>query len=164
MNFLRLKSYTNKVKIEDYLEGKTGNRNNRQIILEEILMLWLANGNPAYMQYGELFDDSSLAHTSSYLLLIQTARSFFKEQPVFGPEKTDLLSMFKKPVEASPYSLIGQLEYIRNKWGYLLGSLLARLLGSIDLIKEESKAVFAGPGPCTDTGLSDHQPDDRPGK
>ncbi len=134
--------------VEDYLNGKTGNRDNRQIVLEEIIMLWLSNINPAYMQYGELFDDTNLAHTSSYLLLIQSTGSFFKEQPVFGPENLDLLAMFHKPVEVSPYSLTGQLEYIRNKWGFLLGPLLTKLLGGIDLIKEETKAVFAGPGPA----------------
>jgi glycosidase len=45
-----------------------------------------------------------------------------------------------------PNSLAGQLEYIRRKWGYLIGEYLYRLLSSIDLIKEETKAVFTGPG------------------
>lgn len=140
--------YSGKVTVDNYLDGLTEGRSNRQIVLEEILMLWQSNNNPAFMQYGELFDDTSLAHSSVYPQLIQAARAFFKGQPVFGPDKTDLLDMFHKPVEASPYSLTGQLEYIRNKWGYLLGSLLTRLLGGLDLIKEEEKAVFAGPGPA----------------
>jgi glycosidase len=140
--------YKDQVPIEIYLAGKTADRDNRHIVLEEILMLWLTNINPAYMQYSELFDDTELAHSSSYSSLIQVSRAFFKEQPLFGPETTDLLSMLHKPVEAAPYSLSGQLEYIRLNWAGLLGSLLSRLLSALDFIKEETKAIFAGPGPA----------------
>jgi glycosidase len=140
--------YKDQVPIEIYLAGKTAGRDNRQIVLEEILMLWLTNINPAYMQYSELFDDADLAHTSSYSSLIQVARTFFNEQPYFGPEKTDFLSMLHKPVEAAPYSLTGQLEYIRLNWAGLLGALLSRLLSALDFINEETKNIFSGPGPA----------------
>ncbi len=140
--------YKGQVPIEIYLAGKTADRDNRHIVLEEILMLWLTNINPAYMQYSELFDDTELAHSSSYSSLIQVSRAFFKEQPLFGPGTTDLLSMLNKPVEAAPYSLTGQLEYIRTNWASLLGSLLSRLLSALDFINEETKAIFAGPGPA----------------
>ncbi len=140
--------YKDQVPIDIYLAGKTAERDNRHIVLEEILMLWLTNINPAYMQYSELFDDADLAHTSSYNSLIQVARAFFKEQPFFGPEKTDLLLLLHKPVEVAPYSLTGQLEYIRTNWASLLGSLLSRLLSALDFINEETKAIFAGPGPA----------------
>ncbi len=46
-----------------------------------------------------------------------------------------------------PHSLAGQLEYILAHWGFLLGKFLYRLLGSLDLIKEEEKAIFGGSGP-----------------
>ncbi|MGB9585824.1 MAG: alpha-amylase family glycosyl hydrolase, partial [Anaerolineales bacterium] len=45
-----------------------------------------------------------------------------------------------------PHSLAGQLEYIRTKWGYLLGDILKRIMTSLDFIKEEEKAVFQGSG------------------
>jgi hypothetical protein len=47
-----------------------------------------------------------------------------------------------------PLSLAGQLQYIREKWAYLLGDYLDRLLGGLDLLKEEEKQAFAGPGPA----------------
>jgi glycosidase len=140
--------YKDQIPIEIYLAGKTAERDNRHIVLEEILMLWLTNINPAYMHYSELFDDADLTHTSSYSALVNAARTFFKEQPFFGPEKADLLSLLHKPVEAAPYSLTGQLEYIRTNWASLLGSLLSRLLSALDFINEETKAIFAGPGPA----------------
>ena len=45
-----------------------------------------------------------------------------------------------------PHSLTGQLEYIRERWGELLGRYLYRLLSSLDLVKEEEKPPFMGPG------------------
>ncbi len=69
--------YKDQVPIEIYLAGKTAERDNRHIVLEEILMLWLTNINPAYMQYSELFDDADLAHTSSYSLVDSSCQSVF---------------------------------------------------------------------------------------
>jgi len=45
-----------------------------------------------------------------------------------------------------PDSITGQLEYIRDYWAALIGDYLYRLLSSLDLIKEENKLSFTGPG------------------
>jgi len=55
--------------------------------------------------------------------------------------------MLRSPAINAPHSLTAQLEFIRQRWGMLLGKYLYRLLGSLDLIKEEEKAIFLGPGP-----------------
>jgi len=55
--------------------------------------------------------------------------------------------MLRSPAIEEPNSITGQLEYIRRKWGALIGDYLYRLLNSLDLIKEETKAIFTGPGP-----------------
>jgi len=39
------------------------------------------------------------------------------------------------------------LEYVRQHWAEFIGQHLYRLLGSLDLIKEEEKLPFFGPGP-----------------
>ena len=75
---------------------------------------------------------------------------FFETQPTFGPDDQNLVDMLRSPAIAVPHSLPGQLEYIREhwgRWGLLLRKYLYRLLGSLDLIKEEEKMVFLGPGP-----------------
>jgi glycosidase len=56
--------------------------------------------------------------------------------------------MLLAPSIAVPHSLSGQLEYIREKWGLLLGKYLFQLLRSLDLIREEEKAIFLGTGPA----------------
>lgn len=52
--------------------------------------------------------------------------------------------MLRSPAIAVPHSLSGQLEYIRQKWASLLGNYLYRLLGSLDLIREEQRMIFIG--------------------
>ena len=54
--------YINQIGVDEYLQGESirpsGKRvSNRQIALEEMLMLWLANMNPAFSPFLELFDD-----------------------------------------------------------------------------------------------------------
>ncbi len=132
-----------------WLEGATGGVPNREIALEEMLMLWLTNANPATAPFMELFDDADLEKGTAYLQIISQLRQFFAEQPRFGPQNQPLVEMLRAPAIAVPHSLSGQLEYILQNWGYLLGKFLYRLLGSLDLIKEEEKMVFLGPGPAT---------------
>jgi len=132
---------------EAYFEGETSGIPNKLIVLEEMLMLWLANVNPAFNPFIELFDDSTLEEQTVYLEMIAQLDQFFHYQPPFGPLKQQLIAMLRSPALASPDSLEGQLEYIRQNWTAILGEHLVRLLSSLDLIKEEIKAVFGGPGP-----------------
>jgi len=128
------------IELETYPEGETAGVPNRQIILEEMLMLWLAKMNPAFSPFIELFDDSHLEKETSYLQIIDELYHFFTTQPVFGPDHQNLIDMLRSPAKAFPHSLSGQLEYIREKWGALLGRYFFLLLRSLDLIKEEEIA------------------------
>lgn len=139
--------YRREVSLDDYLEGETADVPNRQIVLEEMLMLWLANANPAFSPFHELFDDSPLEIETAYPQVIAGLQAFFETQPGFGPDNQNLVDFLRSPVIAFPHSLSGQLEYIRQRWFILLGRYLFRLLSSLDLIQEEEKAIFLGPGP-----------------
>ncbi|MGE5221536.1 MAG: alpha-amylase family glycosyl hydrolase, partial [Omnitrophica WOR_2 bacterium] len=150
--FPPLSVYRREMSIEDYLEGDSeispGVRvSNRQVLLEEMLLLWLANVNPAFSPFMELFDDTTLEKETAYLQVIHSLHTFFESQPPFGPDNHNLVDMLRSPAIAVPHSLSGQLEYIRQRWGFLLGKYLYRLLSSLDLIREEEKAIFLGPGP-----------------
>ncbi len=139
--------YQGKISLKDYLAGETEGVSHYQLALEELLMLWLTNANPAAEPYSELFDDSKLQKTTAYDQIIDGIKVFFKQQPFFGPENQDLVTMLRTPAIVVPQSLSGQLEYIRQHWAKYLGKFLYRLLGSLDLIKEEERAIFTGPGP-----------------
>jgi len=140
--------YRRQVPLEAYVQGETDGVPHRQLLLEEMLMLWLANANAAFSPYLELFDDEALEQTTAYRRIIAELHAFFDTQPPFGPDQQNLVDMLRAPAIAVPHSLAGQLEYIRQRWGHLLGRYLYRLLGSLDLIREEEKPVFGGPGPA----------------
>lgn len=136
--------YKSKLSSQDYLTGSTEGIPNKAVILEELLILWVTNNNPATEPFQELFDDSSLNKNSIYNKIIATLEEYFKTQPFFGPDNQDIVTLLRSPALAVPHSLSGQLEFIRSKWGAFLGSYLYRLLSSLDMIKEEEKAAFTG--------------------
>jgi glycosidase len=146
--FPPLAVYRREISLDDYLESETSGVSQRQIVLEEMLMLWLANANPACAPFLELFDDANLARETAYPQIVAGFYEFFETQPPFGPENQNLIDMLRAPALAHPHSLPAQLESIRRRWGTLLGRYLYQLLGGLDLIQEEEKAIFVGPGPA----------------
>ncbi len=141
--------YKGDVDPDTYLDGVTDGVPHRQITLEELMLLWLENANPAFSPFHELFDDSALETETAYRQVIAAMQEFFATQPTFGPENQSLLEMLRSPAVAVPHSLSGQLAYILERWGYLLDKHLYRLLRGLDLIKEEEKPpAFGGPGPA----------------
>jgi glycosidase len=146
--FPPLAVYRREVVLQDYLDGSIGGVPNKQIALEEMLMLWLANINPAFAPYIELFDDTDLEKNTAYPEIIASLKEFFEAQPKFGPDNLNLIDLLRSPAIAVPHSLSGQLDYMRQRWGSLVGDYIFRLLSSLDLISEEEKAIFQGPGPA----------------
>ena len=139
--------YRGETSVEAYLDSETNGIVNKHIALEEMIMLWINNKNPAVSSFSELFDDSTMKQTTQYRQIIGSIGEFFKEKPYFGPDNQDLITMLRSPAIEEPHSLMGQLEFIRRRWGSLIGEYLYRLLNSIDLIQEENKAIFTGSGP-----------------
>jgi glycosidase len=141
--------YNGEQSIKEYLKESDRGVNNYDITVEELLMTWLANVNPAAVRYREIFDDRPLYSISEYAPLLDSIQMFFKTQPTFGPDDQDLVTMLRTPALQSPDSLTGQLDYIRKNWSSYLGEFLLRLLGSLDLFSEEAKAraMFFTAGP-----------------
>lgn len=119
---------------------------NREITLEEMLMLWLENENPAFSPFLELFDDAILERETAYFQLFAQLYEFFSRQPGFGPNNLNLIDVLLAPARTHPDSLTAQLEFLQKQWGDTLQFILIRLLGGLDLIREEEKPVFVGPG------------------
>jgi hypothetical protein len=131
--------YRRQVDLDEYLRGETAGTPNRQIVLEELLMLWLANANPAFSPFLELFDDSTLKRETTYVRMIDELKAFFATQPPFGPDNLSLIDLLRQPALVSPHSLEGQLDFLRERWGTaLLGDYVYRLLSSLDLIKRSA--------------------------
>ncbi len=139
-----------------YLAGETEGHPNREVALEELLMLWLANANPAFDTFDELFDDADLVERTAYGALIEGLQAFFDGQPGFGPEGLSLIAFLRAPALACPDSLAAQLRYIRSRWGLVLTSFLDRLIVSLDVLHEDEVALWMRmhptPGPAPAVG------------
>jgi glycosidase len=148
---------------EAYLEGQTDGMPNRQIVLEEMLMLWLSNRNPAFGPFLDLFDDTALDQETAYPTIMSSLYAFFSTRPVTGwlaglgagadghgdgqRGSQNLIDILRAPARTAPHSLEAQLSFLQERWGRLLGRYIYRLFASIDMIKEEQKPIFLGPGP-----------------
>ena len=146
-DFPPLPVYQKIYKENEYLAGESNGIANKAAAFEEVLMLWLSNKNPACHPYKELFDDGQLKESTSYLEIIDALHDYFENQPFFGPDNQNLVDMLRSPAIAVPDSLKGQLDYIRSRWGDLLGHYLLKLLGSLNMISEEEHPRGLGPGP-----------------
>ncbi|TVQ38248.1 MAG: alpha-amlyase [Spirochaetaceae bacterium] len=140
--------YQDSTTCEAYLEKLHDGVPGRDLALEELIMLWIENQNPAYAPYAELFPDRDLTSDTAYANIIQGLQDFFADKPAFGPENLTLIETLLAPIKAHPHSLDQQLAYIRRRWSSWIGRYLFRLLRSLDLIAEERKAHFSGAGPA----------------
>ena len=133
-----------------WLHGSTDGRPNREAALEELLMLWIANINPAFKPFQALFADQDLKQQTVYAGVTAAFPDYFSTRPPMAPEIGSLYEALRAPLLASPDSLIGQLDYIRERWAPYLGDELKRILLAIDVLREEDLAIwmrFHPPGP-----------------
>ncbi len=141
--------YTQETKLSDYL----ANPINQDNALEEMVMLWVANDNPAFMKTcGELFDDTALAQTTTYTSAMQTLQTFFAQQPTFSGESLPLLELLREPARKNPDSLEAQLDFIAERFERVSGLSLVirrmstRLLIGRDVAREEQRQLTFGTG------------------
>lgn len=119
----------------------------RPATLEHLLRLHLANRNRALSTFSELFDDAPLQPTV-YAPAMGDLRAYFETLPPFGPDEQNLFDFLISPLENHPDSIEDQLRFILAKWERLVEPFYARLLTHLDLIREENKPSFFGPGPA----------------
>lgn len=131
----------------NFIDTKIDNIPVRELLLEEIILLKICNSNPAAVNYKELFDDKDLAKFTKYTPLFYTILDHFDETPSFSPQSGNIIRLLMEPALKYPDSLLEQIEYIKEKWGVYTGDFLLLLLRSLDMIQEENKAHFGGPGP-----------------
>jgi glycosidase len=151
--------YRDETDASTYLGGSTEGVSNREMALEELLLLWLANANPGYAAFGELFDDAPLEEGSAYQAVLRGLSAHFAAQPPFGPDGDDLITLLRRPALAAA-TLAEQLAWMRKRWGFLLERFGDRLALSLDVLTEEERAVWmrfhgahggAEPGAASDT-------------
>jgi glycosidase len=134
--------YRGELDAATYLEGTTDGVANRAVVIEEMALLRLANLNTAFGPFRDLFDDRTLASGSAYAEVFDALADHFRAAPPFGPDAQPLVEMLRAPALASPDSLAGQLRFIRQRWGLMLGRYLDRLVVTLDVLSEEERAAW----------------------
>ncbi len=130
----------------EWLAGTTDGLANREAALEELMMLWLANRNPAFQAYRELFADDGVRQGTVYATVEAKLPAYFETRPRVAEKVGTLLDALMAPALASPDSLTGQLDFIRENWIDELGgegaAELKRVLLAVDTIREEDVAIW----------------------
>ncbi|MEA2008577.1 MAG: hypothetical protein U9O54_05615, partial [Chloroflexota bacterium] len=140
----------------EYLHTATGDTPHEHLLYPSLILLMLGVENPAFDAVEMLVRDPELETKTAFAEITSHLDDFFQTQPTFGPQSQTLLEMLRAPIKASPHSLAGQLEYILGHWQNLLGEdFLALLLRNLDIIREEEKLGFTGPGPVQAPDFSD---------
>lgn len=83
------------VTAEQWLSENTEDRPNREVALEEILLLWLSNQNPAFAPYKELFDDTELRQSALYRNIGTGFANYFETRPRIGASEATLLDVLR---------------------------------------------------------------------
>ncbi len=135
--------------VDAWLSGTTGDMPHGEAAFEEMLLLWLANANPAFQPFAELFNDAPLREGTAYPQTTKELPEYFATRPPMRGTTETLLDALRAPMLASPDSLTGQLAYIREHWVEFMGEELRRVLLAIDVLKEEEVAVWMQFHPAT---------------
>ncbi len=129
-----------------WLAGSTAGTSHRSAALEELLLLWTANRNPAFKPFAELFDDSALVENTVYPQVTASLPEYFATRPLIplpGAQPMNLLDLLRLPALRSA-SLSEQLEIIRRLWKPLVGDVLERLLlMATEILREQELAIWA---------------------
>ena len=121
----------------------------RAAAIEEMLLINNSNNNPALNRYKDLFDESVM-RGSAYKEFVQSLLNFYSQQPGLGNGGSGLgesiTEILQAPIKASPDSLEGQLRFVIEKWGYLLGETFSlHILRGLDFLREDAIRIGHGP-------------------
>lgn len=134
--------YRGEFTAEEWLKGSTDGLSNREVALEELFLLWISNINPAFKPFRALFEDQDLKKQTIYERVTETFPDYFSTRPPLTLEIGSLWDALRAPMLASPDSLTGQLDFIREHWTEHLGEDLRRVLLAIDTVREEDIAIW----------------------
>ena len=132
--------------------GRTGGP---ELALRHWTVATLCGGDPAFGPFGSLFAETEAPTTSERSAAWNHVEDADPGRPALEPEDAPPLASLRKPIDAAPLSVKDQLLYIITRWGSVLGDWLTGLIGALDMIEEETRPRFGGPGPAQRPGFDD---------
>lgn len=121
----------------------------------EMILLFLNNANPATSEVNHLFDDTELRRQASFVPFITSLEGYLDDFEPAGGEGDSILHLLRRPMMASPDSLAGQIDFIRNNWRHLLPEeMFEQLMLALDMLKEIdlARSPEYGPPPVLEFG------------
>ncbi|MBA2717669.1 MAG: serine hydrolase [Chloroflexi bacterium] len=123
--------------LNEFADAFPGVEKPADLRLEDLLLVHLANANPAAAPLVELVDEGVLP-ADTLAAAIQALERHQASIPI-DPDATgaggarSLLDLLREPARQSPDSLTGQLRYVREHWGWLLGDALTQITDRLDI-------------------------------
>ncbi len=118
-------------------------------VTEELLLVWLANRNPAYDPVRPIVTDADLP--TSYRAVVDACQRFFAGVSPAGPGGESLVDTLLAPIRHAPGSALAQLAWIAEHWSQLFDlhalGLLDRLALPAAIQEERERYRPKGPGP-----------------
>lgn len=138
IQFPPLEVYRGYITATGWLGSSSLTRPNTSIGIEELLMVLLANINPATQKFRDLFDRNLLENQEVLDEFFVQLGSFFSNEPPFGPENQDIITLLKAPFSFAPGNLNAQLDFVLDHWkDFLPEAFIIRILKGKDLMKED---------------------------
>ena len=117
-------------------------------VLEGLLLVWLANRNPAFAPLRDLFDDEALEARVGYRQLAADLEHFFAARtPIDAGQQRTAFDAMLEPLRTAPGRLDAQLEVALRIDVEVGGGLADRFRLALDVLREEHRPVFVGGGP-----------------
>ncbi|PID62368.1 MAG: alpha-amylase [Ignavibacteriae bacterium] len=147
------KVFNKELSVKQYLKDSTNSIPNKEILIEELILLYIDNQNPAFKKIKEFFDENYLQDKKTYKTAITSLKNFFKQDELkIGINNSDLFDFLSSPFKNHSDSIWDQLEFIKNQWGVFIDeSFLRKIKSSKDLFIESMKfdPGFGGGGTPT---------------
>ncbi|HUQ78334.1 MAG TPA: serine hydrolase [Patescibacteria group bacterium] len=122
--------------LREFADAFPGVEKPADLRLEDLLLVHLANANPAAAPLVELVDESVLP-AETLAAAIQALERHQASLPIDDADGSggalSLLDLLREPARHSPDSLTGQLRYVREHWGWLLGDALTQITDRLDV-------------------------------
>lgn len=136
--FPPLDVYSGKSGITNYIHATTKGKLNTHIILEELVMFWFANYNPANKKLKELFDKRYLEKSEVLEKVIVSLSDYFEKAKPFPNTNLSVFEFLRSPIDHAPDDVSKQLDYILDNWKEVIpGVIYNQLLRGKDLLKED---------------------------
>lgn len=159
--------FAGKLSAEEWLAGATNGISHREAAFEEMVLLWLANRNPAFDPFEELFREQEVERGTVYRLVTSGLDEYFATRPridVPDERPMTLMELLRAPSEGAPRSLADQLELILKLWRPLVKDELDQLLRRAgEILREEELAIWRQYHPPTENAAAGEREAERRG-